>query len=68
MSTLLQTKRLIWSAVFALVTLVALLSYFSGRRYLAAVSAVEHTLSVESATQPGGAAPKKALTTGVSGV
>ena len=49
MPTLLKTKRLIWSAVFALVTLVALLSYFSGKRYLAAVNAVEHTLSVESA-------------------
>jgi diguanylate cyclase (GGDEF)-like protein/PAS domain S-box-containing protein len=49
MSSLLQTKRLIWAAVFALVTLVALLSHFSGKRYVAAVLAVEHTLSVEAA-------------------
>ena len=49
MASLLQTKRLIWAAVFALVTVVALLSHFSGKRYVAAVDAVEHTLSVEAA-------------------
>jgi diguanylate cyclase (GGDEF)-like protein/PAS domain S-box-containing protein len=49
MSRLLKTKRLIWGAVFALVTLVALLSHFSGKRYRAAVQAVEHTLSVDAA-------------------
>jgi len=49
MASLLQTKRLVWGAVFALVTLVALLSHFSGKRYVAAVEAVEHTLSVEVA-------------------
>src|SRR6188768_458144 len=49
MASLLQTTRLIWAAVFALVTLVALLSHFSGKRYVAAVEAVEHTLSVEAA-------------------
>jgi diguanylate cyclase (GGDEF)-like protein/PAS domain S-box-containing protein len=49
MASLLQTKRLVWAAVFALVTLVALLSHFSGKRYVAAVEAVEHTLSVEAA-------------------
>lgn len=49
MASLLQTKRLIWGAVFALVTLVALLSHFSGKRYVAAVEAIEHTLSVEAA-------------------
>jgi diguanylate cyclase (GGDEF)-like protein/PAS domain S-box-containing protein len=48
-SALLKTKRLIWGAVLALVTVMALLSYFSARRYVAAVSAVEHTLSVEMA-------------------
>jgi len=49
MATLLQTKRVVWAAVFALVTVVALLSHFSGKRYVAAVEAVEHTLSVEAA-------------------
>jgi len=49
MATLLKFKRLGWAATFALVTLVALLSYVSGRRYLAAVRAVEHTLAVQSA-------------------
>jgi diguanylate cyclase (GGDEF)-like protein/PAS domain S-box-containing protein len=48
-SALLKAKRLIWGVVFALVTLVALVSYFSAQRYVAAVSAVEHTLAVDAA-------------------
>ncbi|HET7545524.1 MAG TPA: CHASE3 domain-containing protein [Polyangiaceae bacterium] len=49
MADILKFKRFGWSVTFALVTLVALLSYVSGRRYLAAVRAVEHTLAVQSA-------------------
>jgi diguanylate cyclase (GGDEF)-like protein/PAS domain S-box-containing protein len=49
MTALLKTKRFLWGAILILVTGVALLSYFSGRRYLAAVNAVEHTLAVQSA-------------------
>src|SRR4051812_28863665 len=49
MSSLLKTKRLIWAAVFALVALVALFSRLSGKRYVAAVEAIEHTLSVDVA-------------------
>jgi diguanylate cyclase (GGDEF)-like protein/PAS domain S-box-containing protein len=49
MATLLKTKRLGWAIIFVLVTAVGLLSYFSGRRYVAAMAAVEHTLGVESA-------------------
>lgn len=49
MYQLLKAKRLIWGAVFTLVTVVALLSHFSGKRYRAAVQAVEHTLSVDAA-------------------
>jgi diguanylate cyclase (GGDEF)-like protein/PAS domain S-box-containing protein len=48
-NALLKAKRLIWAAVFALVTVVALVSYFSARRYVDSVSAVEHTMSVEAA-------------------
>lgn len=49
MTDLLKIKRFVWAAIFALVTAVALLSYFSGARYLAAERAVEHTLAVQSA-------------------
>jgi diguanylate cyclase (GGDEF)-like protein/PAS domain S-box-containing protein len=49
MATLLKTKRLGWAIIFVLVTAVGLLSYFSGRRYVAAMAAVEHTLAMESA-------------------
>ena len=49
MADLLKTKRFVWAAIFGLVTAVALLSYFSGKRYTAAVQAVEHTLAVKSA-------------------
>jgi diguanylate cyclase (GGDEF)-like protein/PAS domain S-box-containing protein len=49
MARLLETKRLGWAITFLLVTVVGLLSYFSGKRYLAAVRAVEQTLAVESA-------------------
>jgi diguanylate cyclase (GGDEF)-like protein/PAS domain S-box-containing protein len=49
MAALHKTKRLGWAITFALVTVMALLSYVSGKRYLAAVRAVEHTLAVESA-------------------
>ncbi|RYZ04000.1 MAG: diguanylate cyclase [Myxococcales bacterium] len=48
MNTLLKTKRLGWAIIFVLVTAVGLLSYFSGRRYVAAMEAVERTLAVES--------------------
>lgn len=49
MATFLKTKRLGWALIFVLVTAVGLLSYFSGKRYVAAMAAVEHTLAVESA-------------------
>jgi diguanylate cyclase (GGDEF)-like protein/PAS domain S-box-containing protein len=49
MRGLLETKRLGWAVISALVTVMALLSYFTGTRYLGAVRAVEHTLAVESA-------------------
>jgi diguanylate cyclase (GGDEF)-like protein/PAS domain S-box-containing protein len=49
MATLLQTKRLGWAVMFALVTALALLTYVAGKRYLAALAAVEHTQAVESA-------------------
>jgi len=49
MPTLLKSKRLGWGVIFGLTMLIALLSYFSGSRYLAAVRAVEHELSVERA-------------------
>ena len=49
MPTLLQTKRLGWALIFVVVTGMGLLVYASGRRYLAAVEAVEHTLAVQSA-------------------
>jgi CHASE3 domain sensor protein len=49
MATLLKIKRLGWAVVFVLVTVVGLLSHISGRRYVAAMGAVEHTLAVESA-------------------
>lgn len=49
MAALLKTKRLGWAITFLVVTLMALLSYTSGKRYLAAVRAVEHTLAVETA-------------------
>ncbi|HVY30218.1 MAG TPA: CHASE3 domain-containing protein [Polyangiaceae bacterium] len=49
MASLLKSKRLGWAIIFALVTVMALLSYFTGKRYLAAVRAVEHTMAVESA-------------------
>lgn len=48
MSFLLKSKRVGWAIVAALVTMMALVSYFSGKRYLAAVRAVEHTLAVQS--------------------
>ncbi|MGC4088015.1 MAG: CHASE3 domain-containing protein [Polyangiaceae bacterium] len=49
MASLLKTKRFVWSVIFFVVTAMALVSYLSGKRYLAAVRAVEHTLAVESA-------------------
>src|SRR5690242_3062690 len=48
MAALLKTKRLAWAVIFVIVTATGLLAHFSGRRYLAAVQAVEHTLAVES--------------------
>jgi len=49
MSSLLRTKRFGWGITFVLFTIVALLSYFSSQRYLAALRAVEHSQAVESA-------------------
>ena len=49
MAGLLQTKRLGWAVISVLVTVMALLSYFTGKSYLAAVRAVEHTLAVQTA-------------------
>jgi CHASE3 domain sensor protein len=49
MRTLLKTKRLGWAVIFVIVTVMGLIAHLSGRRYLAAVQAVEHTLSVKSA-------------------
>lgn len=49
MASLLKSKRLGWAIISACVTVLALLSYFTGTRYLAAVKAVEHTMAVETA-------------------
>lgn len=49
MSTLLNSKRFGWAVLSVLLTVVALLSYVTGNRYLAAQRAVEHTLAVEAA-------------------
>ena len=49
MAALLRQKRLVWGLILGLVTVVTCLSYISGRRFLAAVHAVEHTLRFESA-------------------
>lgn len=48
MASLLATKRLGWAVISVLVTVMALLSYFTGKRYLSAVKAVEHTLAVQT--------------------
>jgi len=48
MASLLRTKRLLWAVIFGLVTVMAWLSYVSGRRYLRAERWVEHTLEVQS--------------------
>jgi diguanylate cyclase (GGDEF)-like protein/PAS domain S-box-containing protein len=49
MASLLRAKRVGWGLVFGLAQVVAVLSYLSGSRYMAAVREVEHTLYVESA-------------------
>jgi diguanylate cyclase (GGDEF)-like protein/PAS domain S-box-containing protein len=49
MASLLKSKRLGWAIISACVTVLALLSYFTGTRYLAAMRAVEHTMAVETA-------------------
>ena len=49
MSHLLNGKRFGWAILSVLLTVVALLSYVTGTRYLAAQRAIEHTLAVESA-------------------
>jgi diguanylate cyclase (GGDEF)-like protein/PAS domain S-box-containing protein len=51
MASLLRTKRFGWGVIFVLFTIVALLSYFSSQRYLAALRAVEHSQAVQSAVQ-----------------
>ena len=48
MAFLLRTKRLLWAIVFGLVTVMAWLSYVSGRRYARAERWVEHTLEVQA--------------------
>jgi diguanylate cyclase (GGDEF)-like protein/PAS domain S-box-containing protein len=48
MTSLLRTKRLLWLVIFALVTVMAWLSYLSGRRYVRAVAWVEHTQQVQA--------------------
>src|SRR5690348_9217634 len=49
MASLLKSKRLGWAIISACMTVLALLSYFTGTRYLAAVRAVEHTMAIETA-------------------
>jgi len=49
MRSLLHTKRVFWSAVLVLLTLVSGLSYWSGSRYLDAVRAVEQTTTLQAA-------------------
>lgn len=49
MSHLLNGKRFGWAILSVLLTVVALLSYVTGTRYLAAQQAIEHTLAVEAA-------------------
>src|SRR5450432_232199 len=51
MANLLRTKRLIWGLIGAVVMAVAVLSYISGTRYVAAVHAVQQTLAVELAVE-----------------
>ena len=48
MASLLRTKRLLWAIIFGLVTVMAWLSYLSGRRYLRAERWIEHTLQVQA--------------------
>jgi len=48
MSSLLRTKRLLWGIIFGLVTVMAWLSYVSGRRYIRAEGWIEHTLEVQA--------------------
>jgi diguanylate cyclase (GGDEF)-like protein/PAS domain S-box-containing protein len=48
MSSLLRTKRLLWGVIFGLVTVMAWLSYVSGRRYTRAERWIEHTLQVQA--------------------
>jgi diguanylate cyclase (GGDEF)-like protein/PAS domain S-box-containing protein len=49
MRSLLRTKRLVWALAVALVTVIVTFTYFSSRRYVAAVESVQHTLEVSSA-------------------
>ncbi len=51
MPPLLNSKRFGWGAISALVMAIALLSYVSGSRYLAAERAVQHTQAVEAAIE-----------------
>ncbi len=48
MASLLRTKRLLWGIIFGLVTVMAWLSYVSGRRYIRAERWIEHTLEVQA--------------------
>ncbi|HEY4106470.1 MAG TPA: CHASE3 domain-containing protein, partial [Polyangiaceae bacterium] len=48
MASLLRTKRLLWGVIFGLVTVMAWLSYVSGRRYVRAERWIEHTLQVQA--------------------
>lgn len=49
MANLLKAKRLIWGIFFVLVTATAMLSYVSGKRYVATVQAVDQAVAVQSA-------------------
>ncbi|HEX2877090.1 MAG TPA: CHASE3 domain-containing protein [Polyangiaceae bacterium] len=49
MSHLLNGKRFGWAILSVLLTAVAVLSYVTGTRYVAAQQAIEHTLAVEAA-------------------
>jgi two-component system, cell cycle response regulator len=49
MSSLLKTKRVVWGLMCLLLTAISVLSYASGKRYLAASRAVEQAILVQQA-------------------
>jgi len=48
LQNLLRIKRSVWAVAVAVVTVVVTFAYLSGRRYVAAVESVQHTLEVTS--------------------